>query len=61
VLARIALGMTDKAIAEELGVSHQTVRNHVARIYQKIKVHSRSQAVVWAREKGIPGSAVAPT
>jgi PAS domain S-box-containing protein len=61
VLARIALGMTDRAIAEELGVTHQTVRNHVARIYAKIKVHSRSQAVVWAREKGIPGSAVAPT
>ncbi|HZW26950.1 MAG TPA: LuxR C-terminal-related transcriptional regulator, partial [Trueperaceae bacterium] len=61
VLARIALGMTDKAIAEELGVSRQTVRNHVARIYGKIKVHSRSQAVVWAREKGIPGSAIAPT
>lgn len=60
VLARIAIGMTDKAIAEELGVSHQTVRNHVARIYAKIKVHSRSQAVVWAREKGIPGSAIAP-
>ncbi len=61
VLARIALGMTDRAIAAELGVSHQTVRNHVARIYAKIKVHSRSQAVVWAREKGIPGSAIAPT
>lgn len=60
VLSRIALGMSDKAIAAELGVSHQTVRNHVARIYAKIKVHSRSQAIVWAREKGIPASAVAP-
>ncbi len=53
VLSRLAVGMTDKAIASELGVSQQTVRNHVTRIYAKIKVRSRSQAVVWARENGI--------
>jgi DNA-binding NarL/FixJ family response regulator len=32
------------------------VRNHVQRIYAKIDVHRRSEAIVWARERGIVGS-----
>ncbi|MGV8670827.1 response regulator transcription factor, partial [Pseudomonas aeruginosa] len=29
-----------------------TVRNHVATIYAKLDVHSRGEAIVWARERG---------
>lgn len=43
----------DAAIAERLGLSRNTVRNHVARIYAKIGVNRRSGAVVWGRERGM--------
>ena len=46
----------DKAIADRLSVSNNTVRNHVARIYSKIGVNKRSAAVIWARERGLSGA-----
>jgi PAS domain S-box-containing protein len=52
VLQLLCSGRNDQAIAEALGVSRNTVRNHVARIYAKIGVHSRSEAVIWARDRG---------
>ncbi|PAX06955.1 helix-turn-helix transcriptional regulator [Sphingomonas lenta] len=48
----IGEGLDDGAIAERLGLSRNTVRNHVARLYGKIGVNKRSAAVVWARERG---------
>ncbi len=53
VLARISQGMTNDEIASELAITPRTVRNHLANIYAKIDVHSRAEAVVWARERGI--------
>src|SRR5690606_18148167 len=53
VLARISQGMTNDEIAAELAITPRTVRNHLANIYAKIDVHSRAEAVVWARERGI--------
>ena len=41
------------AIAARLGLSRNTVRNHVARLYAKIGVNRRSGAVVWGRERGM--------
>jgi PAS domain S-box-containing protein len=55
VLELIALGLDDRAIAERLGLSGNTVRNHVSRLYAKIGVNRRSAAVIWARERGIGG------
>jgi PAS domain S-box-containing protein len=55
VLNLISEGLADKEIARELGVSHNTVRNHVAALYSKIDVHSRGEAIVWARERGVIG------
>lgn len=52
VLGLIGEGLDDRAIAERLGLSPNTVRNHVARLYAKIGVNKRSAAVVWARERG---------
>lgn len=52
VLGHIAEGLADKEIAGELGLSPNTVRNHVAALYSKIDVHSRGEAIVWARERG---------
>lgn len=53
VLGLICEGQDDKAIAERLGLSTNTVRNHVARVYAKIGVNRRSAAIVWARERGL--------
>jgi PAS domain S-box-containing protein len=53
VLRLICEGRSDKAIAQQLSLSGNTVRNHVASIYGKIGVNRRAAAVVWARERGL--------
>lgn len=57
VLELLCEGLDDKAIAGRLGLSGNTVRNHVSRLYAKIGVNRRSAAVIWARERGIGGRA----
>jgi PAS domain S-box-containing protein len=57
VLEMLCEGLDDKGIAERLGLSGNTVRNHVSRLYAKIGVNRRSAAVIWARERGIGGRA----
>lgn len=52
VLECIAAGKNNEQIASELGLSYATVRNYVARLYGKLGVHSRAEAVIWARERG---------
>jgi DNA-binding NarL/FixJ family response regulator len=44
VLSLIAKGYINKEIAEILGVSLETVRTHLKRIYEKLHVHSRTEA-----------------
>jgi len=53
VLGLICDDLSDTAIAERLGLSRNTVRNHVARIYAKLGVSRRSGAVIWGRERGM--------
>ena len=50
VLSLIGQGMDNRCIAEELSLAEQTVRNYVSRIYLKIGVGSRAEAVIWSRE-----------
>ena len=57
VLELICEGRDDRYIADELGLTGNTVRNHVSRLYAKIGVNRRSAAVIWARERGIGGRA----
>jgi len=45
VLDRLAGGLAYKQIADELGVSIHTVRNYIRRIYEKLHVHTRTEAV----------------
>ena len=52
VLGLMCQGLGDDDIAQKLRISRNTVRNQVAAIYQKIDVHRRSDAIVWARERG---------
>ncbi|MBB5730171.1 PAS domain S-box protein [Sphingomonas prati] len=58
VLALICRGLDDKSIARTLGVSGNTVRNHVARIYSKIGVNRRNAAAAWARARGFDGDSL---
>jgi len=52
VLEALCGGRSDKEIAQQLDVALGTVRNHVAKIYAKLGVHSRNAALLWARERG---------
>ena len=49
VLAMLMQGLLNKQIAYELDVSEATVKAHVTAILRKLKVHSRTQAVIAAR------------
>ncbi len=53
VLEHLASGKNNDAIARDLGLSTQTVRNYISTVYDKIGVRSRAEAVVWARERGL--------
>lgn len=53
VLGLVCQGLGDPEIASTLGVSRNTVRNHLAAIYAKVGVHKRSAVIVWARERGV--------
>ncbi len=52
VLRLVAKGMNNRDIAKELYISENTVKNHVRNILEKLQLHSRMEAVVYAvREK----------
>ena len=53
ILRLIARGLSTAEIAAEAFVSETTVKTHVARILQKLRVRDRVQAVVFAYEHGI--------
>jgi DNA-binding NarL/FixJ family response regulator len=53
ILGLICRGASDPAMADRLGLSPNTIRNHVASLYRKLRVHSRSAAVIWAYQQGI--------
>jgi DNA-binding NarL/FixJ family response regulator len=53
VLEQLAEGLTNKEIAFALGISYETVKEHVQHILKKIGVSDRTQAAVWAVREGI--------
>jgi pimeloyl-ACP methyl ester carboxylesterase/DNA-binding CsgD family transcriptional regulator len=53
ILVRIAAGLTNNDIGRELFISEKTVRNHVTRIFEKLGVQSRAQAIVLAKDHGL--------
>jgi len=53
VLRQLALGLTNKEIAQALSISYETVKEHVQHILRKVGVSDRTQAAVWAVRKGL--------
>ena len=53
VLKQLALGLTNKEIAQSLGISYETVKEHVQHILQKLSVTDRTQAAVWAVRRNL--------
>jgi ATP/maltotriose-dependent transcriptional regulator MalT len=53
VLELLAAGRSNKEIAGQLNVSPNTVKTHVARLYEKLEVGRRTEAILRARELGM--------
>lgn len=57
VLECIAEGLPNKHIARRLGIAEKTVKTHLTSVFQRIGVTDRTQAALWARDRGIGGAA----
>lgn len=53
VIKALAQGKSNKQIAQVLGISEKTVRNHASNIYKKLHIFDRTQAVIYAIRKGL--------
>jgi DNA-binding CsgD family transcriptional regulator len=53
VLLGMVDGMSNQQIADELGISRDTVRTHTRNLFAKLEVHSRLEAVRIAREANL--------
>ena len=52
IVRRLARGLSNRALADEIGLSEATVKTHVTRLLSKLDVRTRVQAVVLAYESG---------
>ena len=52
ILTLAAKGFTNKAIGVQLGISDRTVQGHIARIFEKLRANSRTEAVMRAVSEG---------
>jgi two-component system, NarL family, response regulator DegU len=53
ILKYIGQGYLNKQIANELGISEQTIKNHVTSILRKLNANARTEAVVLALKQGL--------
>lgn len=52
ILEQICAGLTNVEVGKTLFISEKTVRNHLTRIFEKLGVGTRAQAIVFARDHG---------
>jgi DNA-binding NarL/FixJ family response regulator len=53
ILRRVAAGATNRQIAEQIFISEKTVARHLANLYAKLGVSSRTAAVAWAHDNNV--------
>jgi len=53
ILRELAKGKSNKEIAKNFYISGSTVKTHIANIFQKLNIHTRAEAVVYAIKRGI--------
>jgi two-component system NarL family response regulator len=53
VLTLVAQGLSNRAVADQLYISENTVKNHVGNILEKLQLHSRTEAVMYAVRRGL--------
>jgi DNA-binding CsgD family transcriptional regulator len=53
VLKLLAAGQSNKEIARQLDLSPNTVKTHVARLFEKLRARRRTEAILRARELGM--------
>lgn len=57
VLRLVAAGRSNQDVADRMSISERTVRTHLGSIFGKLGVSSRTQAALWARDRGIDARA----
>jgi pimeloyl-ACP methyl ester carboxylesterase/DNA-binding CsgD family transcriptional regulator len=55
ILALLCQGLSNAQIAQRLSISDKTVRNHLSNLFDKLGVWTRTQAIVFAHERGLHG------
>ena len=55
VLRLVAQGLNNREIGRQLFISENTVKNHVRNVLEKLQLHSRIDAVMYAIREGLPG------
>jgi DNA-binding NarL/FixJ family response regulator len=53
ILPLLAEGLQNKQIARELGLSEQTVRNHLSGLYRKLGTSNRTETIAVSRRRGL--------
>ena len=53
VLQHISMGLSNREVGKSLGISVETVKEHVQNILRKLDVNDRTQAAVWAVKRGV--------
>jgi DNA-binding NarL/FixJ family response regulator len=53
VLRHVSMGLSNREVGKALGISVETVKEHVQNILRKLNVNDRTQAAVWAVRSGL--------
>ena len=53
VLRLLSTGASNREIGEQLFISEGTVKNHISNILSRLNLRDRTQAAIWAKERGL--------